>query len=142
MSMKQNWLKPGSLKFYLLPMIALLAFGCATPKPAAPAAAEANATGDYLAYTLNTKQTYLANWNVGTNVVLITEPVRVKTKVSVAKDGTVESAEIVKASGNAGFDQSVLQTLDRVKSVSPFGAGATDERRTFVIDFELKPKSP
>jgi TonB family protein len=140
--MKQNWLNPGSLKFSLLPMIALLAFGCATPKPAAPAATEANPTDDYLTCTLNTKQTYLANWNVGTNVVIITEPVRVKTKVSVAKDGTVESAEIIKASGNPGFDQSVQQTLERVKSVPPFGAGATDERRTFVIDFVLKPKAP
>jgi TonB family protein len=142
MSMKQNWLKPAALKFYLLPMIALLAFGCASQRPVAAVKTESSSTDDYLVYTLNTKKTYLANWNAGTNLIIITEPVEVKTKVAIAKDGQVESAEILKSSGNPAFDQSVQQTLERVKSVQPFGADAKDAHRTFVIDFQLKPKSP
>lgn len=140
--MKQNRLNLACKIFGFFPIVILLAFGCATQKPPASVRTESNSTSDYLLYTLNTKKTYLENWNVGTNVVIITGPVRVKTKVAIAKDGTVESSEIVKSSGNPGFDQSVQQTLDRVKSVQPFDADAKDERRTFVIDFEMKPKSP
>jgi len=124
----------------LLPMIALFAFGCASQQPAATSQPAPKATDNYLLYTLDTKRAYSETWTLGTNSVVTAEPLRVKTKVTIARDGKVESAEIVKSSGNPGFDQSVQQTLDRVKSVQPFGADARDEQRTFVIDFELKPK--
>lgn len=140
--MKRNWLNPTVVKFGLLSIIALLAFGCASHTRVAPAQPEVKATDDYLAYVLNTKRTYLENWGPGTNVVIITEPVQVKTKVTVASNGNVESSEIITPSGNPGFDQSVQETLDRVKTVQPFAAGAQDATRTFVIDFQLKPKSP
>ena len=138
--MKHNWLNLTFKIFRLVPMIALFAFGCASPKPAATIQPEPKATDDYLFYLLNTKKTYSEIWTLGTNSVVTTDPLLVKTKVTIAKDGKVESAEIVKSSGNPGFDQSVQQTLDQVKSVQPFGADAKDEQRTFVIDFELKPK--
>ena len=121
-------------------MIALFAFGCASQQPAATIQPAPKATDNYLMYTLDTKRAYSKLWTLGTNSVVTTEPLQVKTKVTIARNGTVESAEIVKSSGNPGFDQSVQQTLDRVKSVQPFGADARDEQRTFVIDFELKPK--
>ena len=121
-------------------MIALFAFGCASQPPTATIQSAPKATDNYLLYTLDTKRAYSKLWTLGTNSVVTTEPLQVKTKVTIARDGTVESAEIVKSSGNPGFDRSVQQTLDRVKSVQPFGADARDEQRTFVIDFELKPK--
>ncbi len=140
--MKLNWLHLTFKIFCLLPVMALFAFGCASQKPAATTQSAPESSDDYLVYTLNTKKTYMQNWDPGTNVVITTEPIQVKTKVSVARDGKVESAVIVKSSGNPAFDQSVQETLDRVKTVQPFAADAKDERRTFVIDFQLKPNSP
>lgn len=128
--------------FCLLPVIALLVFGCASQKPAATIPSASNATDDYLAYVLATKKTYLGNWIVGPNVVVSTGTVIVKAKVTIAKDGTVESAQILQPSDNPRINESVQQTLDRVKTVQPFAADARDERRTFVIDFQLKPKAP
>ncbi|MDD5139331.1 MAG: TonB family protein [Verrucomicrobiales bacterium] len=142
--MKRDWLnllKLASKKFCLFPIIALFAFGCAAQKPAAATRTETNSTNEYLVYALNTKKAYLEVWDVGTNVVLSAGPVRVKAKVLIDKDGKVESAKIVEFSGNQPVDESVQKTLDQVKSVQPFETGATDEQRTFVINFELKPKS-
>jgi TonB family protein len=140
--MKRNWLDSIVKMSCLLPMIALLAFGCASQKPAATIQPAPNATDDYLAYVLATKKTYLGNWVVGPNVAVPTGTVIVKAKVTIARDGTVESAQILQPSDNQPINESVRQTLDRVKTVQPFAADARDERRTFVIDFQLKPKAP
>jgi TonB family protein len=61
--------------------------------------------------------------------------------VVIRKDGSVEASEIVQRSGSAAFDRSVTAVLNRVTTVGrPFPAGATDERRTYVIKFDLRAK--
>ncbi|MHB1305473.1 MAG: TonB C-terminal domain-containing protein [Limisphaerales bacterium] len=63
----------------------------------------------------------------------------VKVRVVIGRDGSVESAEIVDKSGIATLDKSVRAVLDRVSSVGrPFPAGATEDRRSYVISFNLK----
>jgi TonB family protein len=61
----------------------------------------------------------------------------VKATVVIRRDGTVESFRITKRSGNATLDNSV-QRLENLRSVAPFPEGARDERRTFVLNFNLK----
>jgi TonB family protein len=61
----------------------------------------------------------------------------VKATVVIRRDGTVESFRITKRSGNATLDNSV-QRLENLRSVEPFPEGARDERRTFVLNFNLK----
>lgn len=69
------------------------------------------------------------------------ESTAVKVRVVVRRDGSIESAEITQRSGVATFDRSVTTVLGRVTTVGrPFPTGATDDRRTYVIKFDLKAK--
>jgi protein TonB len=63
-----------------------------------------------------------------------------KVTVTIASDGTVVSARIIRDSGDAKVDNSVQRTLDRVTFVRPFPDGATDKQRTYIINFNLKAK--
>ena len=139
-----EWNRPlrASKKFCLVATLALTAFGCAAPKPAAPAAPETQTqpADEYLVYTLATKRAFLAQWHVGPDFAAPAGGIHARAKVLIDKDGTVESAAIVEPSGDPQFDASVQQALDQVKSVQPFGAGVSDEQRAFVIDFQLKPR--
>ena len=63
-----------------------------------------------------------------------------KVSVTIARDGTVVSARLQQPSGSAAVDRTVEQTLRRVKFIAPFPAGATDDQRTFIINFNLKAK--
>jgi len=63
-----------------------------------------------------------------------------KVKVTIASDGRVVSAEIVKGSGERGVDKSVQFTLDRVRFIRPFPEGSKDKERTYTINFSLKAK--
>jgi TonB family protein len=56
-------------------------------------------------------------------------------KVTIARDGTVISAEIVRPSGNGALDRSVDRALRAVKNLPPFPASAQDQERTFTIQF-------
>ena len=128
--------------FLLYPIVALFAFGCASQRPAAPARPEAGSSNEYLVYVLKMKQTFLSHWSISPNFVAPDGTLNAKAKVLINRDGKVMSAKIIDTSGYPQFDESVQQALDQVKFVQPFGPGAMDEQRAFVINFELKPKSP
>jgi len=63
-----------------------------------------------------------------------------KVTVTIASDGTVVSASIIAASGDAGVDASVQRTLDRVTFIAPFPEGAKEKERPYTINFNLKAK--
>jgi TonB family protein len=63
-----------------------------------------------------------------------------KATVTIASDGSVLSAHIIKSSGDASVDKSVQRTLDRVTFIAPFPEGAKDKQRTYTINFNLKAK--
>lgn len=69
------------------------------------------------------------------------EPV-VQVEVVIAKDGSILSQKILKKSGRRTLDESVQQTLNRVgRAKAPaFPSGATDEKRSFRINFNLTDK--
>ncbi|MBE0545981.1 MAG: TonB family protein [Verrucomicrobia bacterium] len=60
--------------------------------------------------------------------------------VTIARDGTVVEARIIKSSGNALADRSVQATLDRVRVAVPLLAGAKESQRTVTIKFNVKAK--
>src|SRR5687767_7588023 len=61
-------------------------------------------------------------------------------QVVVHRTGKIISARIVDRSGNVAIDKSVQSALDRVDHLPPFPQGATDQERTFTIEFSLKAK--
>jgi TonB family protein len=63
-----------------------------------------------------------------------------KVTVTIASDGSVLSARIIRASGDASVDRSVQRTLDRVTFIAPFPEGAKEKQRTYTINFNLKAK--
>ena len=63
-----------------------------------------------------------------------------KASVTIARDGTVISARVIRSSGDSAVDRSVERTLERVKFVAVFPEGAKEARRTFTINFNLKAK--
>ncbi|MCW5552441.1 MAG: TonB C-terminal domain-containing protein [Verrucomicrobiae bacterium] len=60
--------------------------------------------------------------------------------VTIARDGTVVEARLIKSSGNALADRSVQATLDRVRVAVPLPAGAKENQRTVTIKFNVKAK--
>jgi TolA protein len=63
-----------------------------------------------------------------------------KARIVVSRDGRVVSAEIVGPCGEKDVDKSVERALRAVTSLPPFPAGAHDDQRTFLINFDLKAK--
>jgi|SRR5882762_3198876 len=63
-----------------------------------------------------------------------------KVKVTIASDGRVISAEVLRTSGDGSVDKSVQRTLDRVTFIAPFPEGSKDKERTYTINFSLKAK--
>lgn len=63
-----------------------------------------------------------------------------KVHVVIARDGTVIEAHIIEPSGDKALDDSVQRTLDRVRFIRPFAEGATEEKRSYNISFNLKAK--
>jgi TonB family protein len=68
--------------------------------------------------------------------------VTVDVLIVVARDGRVNSAEILRASGNPAMDHSVQRALDEVRAngLPPFPAGATEDQRNFKLRFNLEQK--
>jgi protein TonB len=64
----------------------------------------------------------------------------VKVKIVISRDGSVISATIIGASGDSSVDGSVQRTLDHVTFIAPFPDGATENEKTFVLNFNLKAK--
>jgi len=59
-----------------------------------------------------------------------------KVRVTIARDGTVISSSIISPSGDSVWDNAVQRTLDQVTSIGmPFPAGATEDQRSYTIDF-------
>jgi TonB family protein len=63
-----------------------------------------------------------------------------KVTVTIANNGRVVKASIIKRCGDASVDNSVQRTLDRVNSIAPFPDGAKEKERTYIINFNLKTK--
>lgn len=91
----------------------------------------------YAGYGLYVRMVYERAWRPPVEV-----PERrsvVTARVVIARDGSVVSAEIVERSKVPALDQSVTSALGRVTTIGrPFPEGSTDERKTFVIEFDLK----
>jgi TonB family protein len=64
----------------------------------------------------------------------------IKVSVTIARDGTVLSSQMLDASGDAIMDRAAQAALDRVKFVAPFPDGSSDSQRTFIIYYSLKAK--
>ena len=63
----------------------------------------------------------------------------VKVKVIVAKDGSIQSAQISQSSGISAMDQSIeraIQMVQRITEAPPKGASLSN--RTFILNFNLK----
>jgi TonB family protein len=63
-----------------------------------------------------------------------------KARITIASDGSVVAARIVRPSGDAQVDRSVQRTLDSVSSIAPFPEGSRDKQRTYILNFSLKAK--
>jgi protein TonB len=66
----------------------------------------------------------------------------VQAEVVIARDGTLLSDRILKRSGDGALDQSVQNALKRARAARfpAFPKGATDSKRTFIINFNVKEK--
>lgn len=62
-------------------------------------------------------------------------------RIVVARSGEITHARIETPSGNAAFDLSVRQALDRVKSLPAFPEASKDEQRTYEIEFKPEPNA-
>ena len=92
----------------------------------------------YANYASIVKSIYEREWTAPDSSA--SDDANVKVKVVISRDGSVISAHIVGASGDSSVDASVQRTLDRVSFIAPFPDGATENEKTFVINFNLKAK--
>jgi len=93
----------------------------------------------YANYAQYVKTVYTRAWLVPPD--LDVEDATVVASVTIARDGTVLSARIIRGSGHPGVDASVQRTLDRVRTIGrEFPAGSREDRRTFTIHFNLRAK--
>lgn len=76
---------------------------------------------------------YYSNWDVPGGA---SEDLETTASVTIARDGTILTSHITRRSGNSAMDKSVQETLDRVRSVSPFPATSKDEQRELNIVFK------
>jgi TonB family protein len=122
--------------FWLFLFTALLFFGCETqPSQSAQDNSKFTYNGIGAAYAKVVFDAYYHAWEPSKNVV-ITNPIT-STRVTIARDGEVMSAKILKSSGDEQMDKSVQKALDSVKSVQPFESSTEDTARTFIINFNL-----
>jgi TonB family protein len=78
---------------------------------------------------------YQRAWNADVPPELTEDTPPVKASVTIARDGTVLSADIIQRSGNAAVDQSVHATLNRVRYAAPLPDDAKEDQRTIIITF-------
>jgi TonB family protein len=64
----------------------------------------------------------------------------VDAKVTIARDGSILSAELVRPSDDRALDRSVERALREVTQLPPFPASTQDTQRTYVIRFSLEAK--
>jgi len=92
----------------------------------------------FLSYGAEIVSRYERNWLVPADAIEDNSVVQIV--VTIARDGHVIDARVVRPCGRAVVDKSVRETLQRVRVFPPFPAGSTDEQRTFNVDFNLKAK--
>ena len=97
-----------------------------------------NSSAAYANYASVVKSVYEQAWVPPDDAQ--NDDANVKVTVTIARDGTVNSARILTPSGDAGVDASVQRTLDRVTFIAPFPEGTTEPERTYTINFNLKAK--
>jgi TonB family protein len=97
-----------------------------------------NSSVAYANYASIVKSVYTQAWTPPDDTT--SDDANVKVSITIANDGTVISAHIIGASGDASVDNSVQKTLDRVQQIAPFPDGATEKERTYIINFNLKAK--
>ena len=64
----------------------------------------------------------------------------VVAKVTIARNGDVVNAHIIKGSGNSAMDRSVENALETVTFIEPFPESSKDQERTVTIQFNLQAK--
>ncbi|MSU21084.1 MAG: TonB family protein [Pedosphaera sp.] len=92
----------------------------------------------YANYTQIVKSIYQNEWTPSGDLADNSATVRVE--VIIARDGNVVTARVTQKSGTPALDKSVQRVLDSIKFVAAFPLGATDHKRSFIIDFNLKAK--
>lgn len=93
----------------------------------------------YANYDLIVKKIYDDAWQAPDDVS--DDEATVRVSVTIASDGTVISASVVKKTGISALDKSVQRALDRVKTIGyPFPEGVREAERTYIINFNLKAK--
>ncbi|HUA64430.1 MAG TPA: energy transducer TonB [Alphaproteobacteria bacterium] len=60
----------------------------------------------------------------------------VLVKVTIARDGTVISSSITSPSGDSALDDAVQHTLNQVTFIAPFPDGATEDQRSYPLNFD------
>ena len=105
--------------------------------PATTVEMPGDSTVAYANYATVVKSIYEQAWILPNDV---SDNANTKVSVTIASDGTVISARITTASGDAGLDTSVQRTLERVKFIAPFPEGATEKERTYIINFNPQVK--
>lgn len=61
-------------------------------------------------------------------------------KVTIARDGSVISADLIRPSGDTALDRSIERALRAVNKLPPFPASSHDAERTFVLRFNVEAK--
>ncbi len=84
------------------------------------------------------KKIYTDAWIVPDGVT--DDSATVTATVTIARNGDVVAASIVRASGNPLVDHSVKATLDRVTTTRALPEGAKEDQRTVTINFNVKAK--
>jgi TonB family protein len=64
----------------------------------------------------------------------------VEARVTVSRNGLVQSAEVTRASGERALDKSVERVLRDVTKLPPFPDGAREQERTFTLRFSPEVK--
>jgi TonB family protein len=69
-----------------------------------------------------------SRWDQPTNIARSGQDIVTTLKIRIAKDGTVQSREIVHSSGDTTMDQSVMAAAERVQQIDPLpdGLGNSD----------------
>lgn len=92
----------------------------------------------YANFLQDVKSRYANDWVVPDGVT--DDTATAVASVTIARDGTVLSARIIRPSGSAGVDWSVQATLDRVRFAAPLPEDAKEDRRTVTINFNVRAK--
>jgi TonB family protein len=100
---------------------------------------EGSGSGEaYASYDQAVISAYYNAWLVTDDIESTAAITRVK--VTIASDGRVTAAIVVRESGDSAVDRSVGRTLNRVTRIAPFPDGSKDRQRTYIINFNLSTK--